>query len=449
MSSEGLKSERSPKTDVTSSEYYIGLRDSLIESTGIKNEYELGDAVRKVCEELSQLRTIDTESGKRHQSILARLKGIKGSDHRENDDRFIEKWAGDYSNASLDAWREKLRISIEAFEEQGPELDILESIEFDPLVQELLERHDKERVAELLKPDVPLTPEELKDVSTKIHETIEFRNRKIGEFLAYRFARKASSDIPIEEFLNEAHGIVQEKKERDLGYRHLDMSGPMTVLFPTWAIPQAMRELGDRIEREQVSTDKAHVQMQALKYYLLFELIHPFSDGNGRTGRALFVHLQKRFSEGHTDGRPIHIPIARFESGTIHQDSVGTKFVGRLGSLSLDIGTLVDQILKDPAVVRLGSVSFSNHMRSLRESGKEVTPEETSQLIQESIDAVSTILDSEEVEGKLRQMISVMEVQSARDVEQNEDWKIVADGMKNELRARRRKVVPPPVELGP
>lgn len=113
-----------------------------------------------------------------------------------------------------------------------------------------------------------------------------------------------------------------------------------------------MKYFSENINNEPKNLDIKSAEKLAMKYYLFFEIIHPFNDGNGRTGRSLFTYLIRKFTEKNNKkslNYP-YIPIARNESGTIYNsDGIHTE----LGSLAMEFSNKLSHVLKNEQMRKL------------------------------------------------------------------------------------------------
>lgn len=75
---------------------------------------------------------------------------------------------------------------------------------------------------------------------------------------------------------------------------------------PPSQVPQAVLQWADQVEWQTARLDSAALLEAVAGAHIMFERIHPFSDGNGRTGRAIIAYQTiRRF------GMPAIVPISR------------------------------------------------------------------------------------------------------------------------------------------
>lgn len=125
----------------------------------------------------------------------------------------------------------------------------------------------------------------------------EQQNQKLCyEFLRERIVRKAPLTI---ELVKEAHAILTggtlderryvEKGERPGAFKKHDyVTGIHEVGYAPEEVEPAMNELLEELRDIDKKTDKL---VAAAYFHAKFEHIHPFADGNGRTGRTLMNYF--------------------------------------------------------------------------------------------------------------------------------------------------------------
>ena len=115
-----------------------------------------------------------------------------------------------------------------------------------------------------------------------------------NEFDPERIRRHADALGRFLRFPNGEHGLLELHRRMMAGQQHAQPGGYRTVNVRVGRyrpprpelVPSLMNELFDRIHRQMDQSDE-HQVTRAVWTHLEFENIHPFADGNGRTGRAL------------------------------------------------------------------------------------------------------------------------------------------------------------------
>lgn len=118
---------------------------------------------------------------------------------------------------------------------------------------------------------------------------LRFHLDAIGHREAFALVRKEAlaGDVLTEEFIRRIHNCVLLRDEEERGrYRNVSVyiSGSDVVLPTAEMVPDMMAALMVRYHDEMQTW---HPVRRAAVFHLLFESIHPFIDGNGRTGRLL------------------------------------------------------------------------------------------------------------------------------------------------------------------
>lgn len=129
----------------------------------------------------------------------------------------------------------------------------------------------------------------LKDDVTIPDKSLRNHLEVIGHRDAFLLIQKRSAmQIPISESLiKDIHSSVLIDIADAKGmYRDVDVhiSGTDVVLASAETIPDRMAQLLNSLQTEMRDW---HIVQRISKFHLLFETIHPFLDGNGRTGRLL------------------------------------------------------------------------------------------------------------------------------------------------------------------
>lgn len=438
------------KVDRKSPQFFIDLKDSMVEEIGMPDHSEAKHSLYKISNELGNLQTIDTTLKERSQGKLSKvIDPLKDKFRKEVPAHFMgdksiafgrrnEDFVRKIKTSDLAKWREYVTEYLKRLEEFQSPLNMLEDIELHSEAKQLLAKYNKSKVYELLEPGLEMTETELSSLAYDIASSLEYRNRKIKEFVAYRYARTAPTDDNEENFVKNVHKIIDkpENESRNNGYRTSEIknSDTFNAPFHPSLLPYAMATWRTRIENTGVSNSKLEIQKSALKAYIIFEIIHPFNDGNGRTGRALFVHLQRRFAAKESQITPTHMPIARYESGTIYAQEVKDgKFPKmHLGSLSLDVNELLTRIIQKEDIIALGKelpgwYEFEQN---------KLNPAELQEIVDTFIDNIAKKLESPEVDKQLEELCIVIEKQSSQDDISSKDWGMVYESLKEKLKSK-------------
>lgn len=101
-----------------------------------------------------------------------------------------------------------------------------------------------------------------------------------------------------DDMLWELAAIIEPDKNQT-GYRRVNVTarGGLLIGSDPQHIERHMRELGDMLSASQNSHETIEFWGETLTpqwFYERFETIHPFADGNGRTGKILFNYLLDR-----------------------------------------------------------------------------------------------------------------------------------------------------------
>ena len=327
--------------------------------------------------------------------------------------------------------KRKINSELESYEKYKPSFDILKEVEYSPAVKRILQEYGKETISQLFDDDYIIDENRfmrIEPVMVLASESFVYRNRKITQIVADRYARVAPLDIGVENFIQNAHTILGvdypgrygQDPIQIKGYRRVDMDSDKGFFAPLSheMVASAVTELESYLRNVEKTDDGLTKQKEALKAFCLFEIIHPFIDGNGRTGRALFVYLQRYFSKNQKTGNvPVHIPIARYESPETINIPDGKK-PGHPGSISFEVGDLVHDILSDQEMI------------TLFEEQKEYFPQDVGLLVKNVI----SLLGSEKNNVLLDKLLGVIKTQSAVDDIKSEDLNLVYETMKEALK---------------
>ena len=180
----------------------------------------------------------------------------------------------------------------------------------------------------------------LEETALVIREGVTISGKAVREHLeivghkdAWHFVEElVKAPAPLtEKMILDIHGLVLMDRREDAGiYRRMPVSitGVPVELPQPWQVPIEMERLIADYHEEMQSL---HPVARAAVFHLRFESIHPFIDGNGRTGRLLMnLELMK-------DGFP---PIdIKFTDRRLYIDSFKSWQDGSKNSLAMELLT--------------------------------------------------------------------------------------------------------------
>lgn len=160
-----------------------------------------------------------------------------------------------------------------------------------------------------------------------IREFYEIENHKQAfEYLLSLLGEEASLSI---EIVQEFHSLLMDRLQHDRGHFKTQQNAIRGAEFKTASpseVPLLMQQwienLNYRLELSQ--TDRELLEVLA-DTHIQFERIHPFSDGNGRTGRMLLMYLSLLMLES-----PI---VIRKESRGQYMELLGEQDIEGLADL--------------------------------------------------------------------------------------------------------------------
>ncbi len=113
----------------------------------------------------------------------------------------------------------------------------------------------------------------------------------------FQYAHRHRNRLPtLGDILKLGH-IVEPRKNRGLQFRSVDVRVAWDVKLPHQQVPDAVKALVDRTPPLDEITEDA-----ATEWFHAYEDIHPWADGNGRTGSILYNWLRGSLP------KPIHPP---------------------------------------------------------------------------------------------------------------------------------------------
>ncbi|MDR3068193.1 MAG: Fic family protein [Cellulomonas sp.] len=145
--------------------------------------------------------------------------------------------------------------------------------------------------------------------STRLREVYEVANHR--QALA-RILTAVADDEPLSVALvRDLHAALMDHLAFDRGEFKTStnvIAGASFEPTPPSQVPQAMMQWADQVEWQTANLDSVALLEAVAAAHITFERIHPFSDGNGRTGRAITAYQTiRRF------GLPAIVQVSRRE----------------------------------------------------------------------------------------------------------------------------------------
>lgn len=144
-----------------------------------------------------------------------------------------------------------------------------------------------------------------------IREFYEIENhRQTFELLLHTIEQQRLLDVS---FIKNIHASLTDRLQHDKGQFKATQNAIVGAEFKT-ATPQEtpflMQQWAENTEhRLENVTDETNILQILADTHIQFERIHPFSDGNGRTGRLLLMYLSMKY---------LHIPIIIIKEKRAH-----------------------------------------------------------------------------------------------------------------------------------
>ncbi len=138
---------------------------------------------------------------------------------------------------------------------------------------------------------VTLLVDELSPPGRSIREVYEVANHREGLVVALR---AITDDEPLtEQLVREMHASLMDHLVADRGEYKSSGNAIVGATFtptPPERVPEAMRQWAEQASWQTRSLDGAPLLEAIAGNHILLERIHPFSDGNGRTGRIVVAY---------------------------------------------------------------------------------------------------------------------------------------------------------------
>ncbi|MDO8459791.1 MAG: Fic family protein [Nanoarchaeota archaeon] len=221
------------------------------------------------------------------------IKGEEDKNSKETKDYFLKKQIEAYQDYALKTYRKDSIFTEEQIKK-------LESIKIE--YRKIIKSFTKNQIKDILdRFTVNFTYESnaiegnsltLKDVTLILGENVVPKNKDLREVYETRNTREAHEllfkdrvKINIKDIFR-VHSILVKDTGVQLGFKKLPNYLLMRNLktTPPEKVEKEMKEL---ISWYESNKDKIHPLRLAAEFHARFERIHPFDDGNGRTGRIL------------------------------------------------------------------------------------------------------------------------------------------------------------------
>lgn len=406
----------------------LGKRDAVTESIGFPDGF--GSEVLSLCFSISHNSAVTKELGDREKAsgLMEWWKDKRGRGNKLLSVvsgrgvpmfKVREDTVQSMPTSSLQMWKERLERDINIGLEKLKKLPSLEESELTDEIKLVLKKYGKSSLTELLSTESGISQDDLELLAFGLSEGVVYRNRKINEFAGYVFARSAPLDSDMLQFIQSANAIVYDGSSGEKSVvRNTELEGANFPALPKALVQPAIASFAQFIEKIEVMEDPEERLRQCTRLYLLLEVIHPFKDGNGRTGRTLFAYLQRRFS-GDQYAIPIHVPISRLTSGT-HTSKLSDRYDhASLGSLAADMFSLSNKLLGDKKIMDVIKQTKSEYTDRYV---KKEDFEEIAGASREVLNRLYQELCSEESNVKLDRLLEAVKAQSEKEDLSDSEW---------------------------
>ncbi len=138
---------------------------------------------------------------------------------------------------------------------------------------------------------ITLLVDELSPPGKSLREVYEVANHREGLIVALR---AIADDVPLTDALvRRMHGALMDHLAADRGEYKASGNAIVGAAFtptPPERVPEAMRQWADQANWQTRHLDGIPLLEAIADSHIRFERIHPFSDGNGRTGRLILAY---------------------------------------------------------------------------------------------------------------------------------------------------------------
>ena len=231
-------------------ESFIALKEEMMREIGVPDGVVLWHRLQNINHDLRSFQVVDKELTQRSQShkVTDKLRNVLRKAKPVPEDGRSIMFSGRedvqrIKTEDLEKLKSAVLEELKRIEQFNVPLGNLTESELDPEVASLLTKYEKNKVYELLEPGVGIEWNEVLQLVSCISSSFDFRNRKIAEFVGYKYARSIPSDIDIEAFILNVHQILYWHKGKS-AYRNvlLKNSGGFNAPVDYVLLPQMMKK---------------------------------------------------------------------------------------------------------------------------------------------------------------------------------------------------------------